>query len=153
MAIARGEITITELYDGDNFYRAWADTPDGSGRSFTTEESDRAYLGVYSGREEPTDYSQYKWSRIRGESAITAILSNDSHQIGTDENGNNQNYTGAKTTIAIFQGGEDDTSNWKIDSIQVEPLGAVTGKIIDTKPQTLQHCLLLIPHLQPAYVK
>lgn len=132
MAIARGEITITELYDGDNFYRAWADTPDGSGDSFTTKDSDRAYLGVYSGREEPTDYSQYKWSRIRGESAIAAILSNDSHQIGTDENGNNQNYTGAKTTIAVFQGGEDDTSNWKIDQIEIEPTGAVTGEIIDT---------------------
>ena len=131
MAIARGEITITELYDGDNFYRAWADTPDGKG-NFTTEESDRAYLGVYSGREEPTHFSQYKWSRILGESAITAILSNDSHQIGTDEKGNNQNYTGAKTTVAVFHGGKDDTSNWEIDSIQIEPEGAVIGEIIDT---------------------
>lgn len=132
MAIARGEITITELYDGDNFYRAWADTPDGSGPSFTTEESNRAYLGVYSGREEPTHYYQYKWSRILGESAITAILSNDSHQIGTDENGDKGNYTGAKTTVAVFQGGEDDTLNWKVDNIKIEPAGAVTGEVIDT---------------------
>lgn len=132
MAIARGEITITELYDGDSFYRAWADTPDGSGSSFTTEESDRAYLGVYSGREEPTHYSQYKWSKIRGESAITAILSNDSHQVGTDENGDHGNYTGAKTTVTVFKGGEDDTLNWKVERIKIEPAGAVTGEFIDT---------------------
>lgn len=66
MIIGSSQITITEVYDGDSFYRAWADSPDGQ-LNFSTEDSSRLYMGVYSGLEEPSHYSQYKWSRIRGD--------------------------------------------------------------------------------------
>ena len=66
MIVATGQITITEVYDGDSFYRAWANSPDGSA-NFSTTESDRDYFGVYTGLTDPgNDYSKYKWTKIKG---------------------------------------------------------------------------------------
>ena len=133
MVIARGEITITEVYDGDRFYRAWADSSDGS-VNFSTTESDRLYLGVFSGLEAPTRYSQYSWTRLKGDSgdnAVFGILSNESHQIGTDENGNNGNYFGAETSMVILEGCRNDNSNWEIDTISIDPVNGATGRLVD----------------------
>ena len=42
-----------------------------------------------------------------GEAAIVGYLSNDSHRIPTDGEGNNGNYFGASTTMSVFQGTTD----------------------------------------------
>lgn len=129
MAIARGEYTITELYDGDNFYRAWADSDDGSVR-FSTTESDRLYMGTYVGLTRPSSPSQYTWSKIVGESAVIGALSNDTHQIGTNRDGEEGNYHGANTTLTIFRGGVEETNDWDI-SLDIDPKDSVEGTFSD----------------------
>lgn len=57
--------------DGESTYihTAWANTPDGSGPSFsTTDSTDKSYLGVCTTDTEPdpTTPSSYSWSRIEG---------------------------------------------------------------------------------------
>src|SRR5574344_984939 len=65
MVLARAEYTISTLFDGENFYRAYADSADGSLR-FHETESNRLYLGTYVGRTKPTHYSQYQWTLVKG---------------------------------------------------------------------------------------
>lgn len=69
MVLARGEYTVSTLFDGENLYRAYADSADGSLR-FSETDSDRLYLGTYVGRTKPTKPSQYKWTLVRGPQGI-----------------------------------------------------------------------------------
>ena len=131
MVLSRSEYTVTKVYDGEDFYRAWADTPDGSGASFSTTDSNRLYLGTYVGLTAPTTYTQYKWTKVKGESAVVGNLDNDSHQIGTDSNGQNGNYYGANSTLTIFRGGINDTANWNITHT-IAPAGSITGTASNT---------------------
>lgn len=65
-----------------------------------------------------------------GLNAITAILSNDSHTVPTDANGNNGNYVGAETTMIIYNGSTDDSSNW---SVSVKNESNVIGHLVNKK--------------------
>jgi len=47
-----------------------------------------------------------------GNNGITAFLSNDSHTVPTDVNGANGVYTGATTTMYIYDAGTDISSQW-----------------------------------------
>ncbi|MDA1976981.1 hypothetical protein PDL67_10545 [Bacillus cereus] len=49
-----------------------------------------------------------------GPSAVTAVLSNDSHTVPSDSAGNNQIVTGASSTITVFEGSKDVTSSWSM---------------------------------------
>lgn len=119
MVLARAEYTISTLFDGENFYRAYADSADGSLR-FSETDSNRLYLGTYVGRNKPTSYSQYQWTLVKGANgasgldAIVAVLTNESHVIPTDEDGLNGNYRGANTEIIILEGATDVTSTFNI---------------------------------------
>ena len=119
MVLARAEYTISTLFDGENFYRAYADSADGSLR-FSETDSNRLYLGTYVGRTKPTSYSQYQWTLVKGANgasgldAIVAVLTNESHVIPTDEDGLNGNYRGAYTEIIILEGATDVTSTFNI---------------------------------------
>lgn len=47
-----------------------------------------------------------------GSDAITAILSNEAHTLPASSTGTVSSFTGASTTISVFQGGTDVTSLW-----------------------------------------
>lgn len=133
MVLARAEYTISTLFDGENFYRAYADSADGSLR-FSETDSNRLYLGTYVGRNKPTSYSQYQWTLVKGadgasgSDAIVAVLTNESHIIPTDENGLNGNYRGATTEIRILEGATDVTSTFTITATASSGLtGSLSG--------------------------
>ena len=62
-------MTITSVNDGssDKFYRAWADSADGS-KGFSTTDSSKEYFGVYAGITPPSNYKAYSWTKIKGDS-------------------------------------------------------------------------------------
>ena len=135
MVLARAEYTISTLFDGENFYRAYADSADGSLR-FSETDSNRLYLGTYVGRTKPTNYSQYKWTLVKGangapgSNAIVAVLTNESHVVPTDEDGLNGNYRGATTEIKILEGAKDVTSTF---TITATASSGVTGSLSGNK--------------------
>ena len=135
MVLARAEYTISTLFDGENFYRAYADSADGSLR-FSETDSNRLYLGTYVGRTKPTNYSQYQWTLVKGADgtpgldAIVAVLTNESHVIPTDENGLHGNYRGADTEIKILEGATDVTSTFDITA---KASSGVTGLLSSNK--------------------
>lgn len=49
---------------------------------------------------------------VDGNDAIIGVLSNESHTVPTDKDGNNGNYNGASTTLTIYKGLVDDSANW-----------------------------------------
>lgn len=135
MVLARAEYTISTLFDGENFYRAYADSADGSLR-FSETDSNRLYLGTYVGRTKPTNYNQYQWTLVKGANgapgldAIVAVLTNESHVIPTDEDGKDGNYRGANTEIRILEGATDVTSAF---SITAKASDGVTGSLSSNK--------------------
>jgi hypothetical protein len=64
-----------------------------------------------------------------GVNAIIAVLSNESHVVPTDSAGNNGNFTGANTTMSIFNGSTDDSANWTVTAgTPVGLTGSLSGK-------------------------
>ncbi|CAD5377371.1 hypothetical protein OF001_U20298 [Pseudomonas sp. OF001] len=63
-----------------------------------------------------------------GFSNITAILSNETHTITTDSAGNNGNYSGASTTLTVFNGTTDDSANWIVAATPSGVTGSLAGK-------------------------
>lgn len=70
-----------------------------------------------------------------GKAAITGQLSNDSHTITMDENGQNGNYTGASSQLTIYEGGQNVSSLWTV-SVQ-QDTGIVGTFNASTKTYTL----------------
>ena len=60
----------------------------------------------------PTTWEVTRLTGNKGDSAVHGELTNDSHTIPTDVNGDNGNYTGCTTTMHIYLGGVDDSDNW-----------------------------------------
>ncbi|MER2006505.1 MAG: hypothetical protein ABS939_03555, partial [Psychrobacillus sp.] len=56
-----------------------------------------------------------------------AVLNNDYQTIYTDKDGNNGNYSGAVSTITIYSGSKDDTSNWSISASTSNATGVLSG--------------------------
>ena len=137
MVLARAEYTISTLFDGENFYRAYADSADGSLR-FSETESNRLYLGTYVGRTKPNNYSQYQWTLVKGANgapgsdAIVAVLTNESHVVPADEDGlvAIEGYRGATTEIKILEGATDVTSTF---AITATASSGVTGSLSSNK--------------------
>lgn len=65
-------------------------------------------------------------TEIAGKQGLTASLSNDSHLVPTDADGNNGNYTGCATTMSIYRMGVDDSANW---TVTASPSSGVTGSL------------------------
>ena len=63
-----------------------------------------------------------------GENTISAILSNETHVIPTDSDGSSGNYTGASTTVTIYEGTKDVSVAWSIKAIASE---GITGTLSD----------------------
>lgn len=47
-----------------------------------------------------------------GQNAIVGILNNETHSVPTDAAGANGNFTGANSTMSIYNGATDDSANW-----------------------------------------
>lgn len=65
-------------------------------------------------------------TEIAGKQGLTANLSNDSHLVPTDADGNNGNFTGCETTMSIYKMGVDDSANW---TVAANPSSGVTGSL------------------------
>ncbi|MES9681803.1 hypothetical protein ABWK22_02560 [Gottfriedia acidiceleris] len=64
-----------------------------------------------------------------GQSAVTAVLSNETHTVPTDEAGNNPSLGGALTTMSVFVGSTDDSANWTVaKSNETGMTGTLSGK-------------------------
>lgn len=65
-----------------------------------------------------------------GKGSAVALLTNDSHVIPTDSSGNNGNYTGADTTIIVYEGVDDTSSSW---TATATPSSGVEGSLSGRK--------------------
>lgn len=64
-----------------------------------------------------------------GKSAITALLTNESHVIPCDKNGSNGNYTGANSTMMIYEGSVDVSSSWTVTATASTGItGSLSGR-------------------------
>lgn len=63
-----------------------------------------------------------------GANAIVAVLSNEAHTVPTDSTGNNGVFTGANTTMTIYNGTADDSANWTVTATVSNVTGSLLGK-------------------------
>lgn len=63
-----------------------------------------------------------------GFSTVVGQLSNESHTVPTDSAGNNGNFTGASTTLTIYNGVIDDSANWAVTANAVGVTGSLSGR-------------------------
>ncbi|AYP68263.1 tail protein [Bacillus phage vB_BcoS-136] len=64
-----------------------------------------------------------------GDNAIMALLTNETHTIPTDSAGNNGVFTGANTTMVIYEGATDVSSSWTVTAgTPVGITGSLSGK-------------------------
>lgn len=63
-----------------------------------------------------------------GANAIVAVLSNEAHTVPTDSAGNNGVFTGANTTMTIYNGTADDSANWTVTATVSNVTGSLSGK-------------------------
>src|SRR5690606_35367217 len=64
-----------------------------------------------------------------GIDGITALLSNDAHVIPTDAAGDNGVYTGAETTISVYQGATDVSAQWSYSAVASSGVtGSLSGR-------------------------
>lgn len=75
-----------------------------------------------------TWWTLYAVKGADGANAIVAVLSNESHVIPTDSAGNNGNYSGAATTITIYNGTSNDSANWTVTATTSNVSGSLSGK-------------------------
>ena len=57
---------------------------------------------------------------------IVFDLTNESHVVPTDANGNNGNYSGCGTTVVVYAGAVDHTTSWTAAAV---PSSGVTGML------------------------
>lgn len=73
-----------------------------------------------------------------GEAAIIGYLSNDSHRIPTDGEGNNGDYYGASTTMSIFQGTTDISDTFTYTASASEGIkGTLSGRTYTVTEMTV----------------
>lgn len=82
------------------------------GKTFTSNNGEDVgdWMGIYTDFTEAdsTTFSHYKWKKIKGndgDNGIVANLSNDSHSVPTDANGNNGNFSGCNSKITLSYNG------------------------------------------------
>lgn len=117
--------------DDDFVPLGWTDDPKGTDAANVYEWVCKRIKvnGVWSEFSSPALWA--KWSRDGedgdpGADAIEASLSNAQHNIPTDFNGNNGNFTGAACTMYIYKGIVDDSANW---SVAITKSAGVTGSL------------------------
>lgn len=111
----------------------WAD--DELGNGISSDSTGKTYIGTAFNK--PTIdgsliASDYVWKKIVGDNAenpITLSLTADRHSVPTLEDGTGGDFSMARSTITVLNGGKIDTDNWvvtvNVDSLNVT--GALSG--------------------------
>lgn len=129
-------------------HTAYATNSTGTSGFSTTDSSGKTYIGTYTDyiEQDSTNPSKYNWVLFKGDkgdkgdtgaqgpqgapgvNAIIGVLSNESHTIPTDSAGNNGNFSGAISTLSIFNGATDDSVNWAVTVALSNVTGSLSGK-------------------------
>jgi hypothetical protein len=62
-----------------------------------------------------------------GTNAVIGVLSNDTHAVPADANGNVLSYAGAVSTMSVFNGSTDDSANWTYSVTTTNVSGTASG--------------------------
>lgn len=74
-----------------------------------------------------------------GTNAIMGILSNENHSVPTNSDGTNGNYTGANTTLTIYNGNQNDSSNWTVTVLVTDGIvGSLTDRTYTVTDMTVE---------------
>ena len=133
-------ITLGSLDDSANW--AVTATPSAgvtgslSGKTYTVTamSNDTGYVDFYASRVGyATLTARFTLAKAKagavGANAVVGVLSNESHLIPTDSAGNNGVFTGAATTMSIYNGAKDDSANWTVTaSALIGVTGSLSGK-------------------------
>lgn len=130
---------ISKIIDGQNQYIFWRFSANPDGNPMTEKPTeDTKYMGVYtSTQNKPSEKpSEYIWTKIKGEdgsdgqNSYSGILTDEFIAINTDADGNNGNFSKASTSIILFEGTRENTSEW---DISVEATAGVQGSLSSSK--------------------
>jgi hypothetical protein len=130
---------ISKVIDGQSQYIFWRFSANPDGNPMTERPTeDTKYMGVYtSTKNKPSeDPSEYIWTKIKGEdgsdgeNSYSGILTDEFIAINTDANGDNGDFSKASTSIILFEGTRENTSEW---DISVEVTTGIQGSLSSSK--------------------
>lgn len=130
---------ISKVIDGQSQYIFWRFSANPDGNPMTERPTeDTKYMGVYtSTKNKPSENpSEYIWTKIKGEdgsdgqNSYSGILTDEFIAINTDANGNNGDFSKASTSIILFEGTRENTSEW---DISVEVTTGIQGSLSSSK--------------------
>ena len=113
-----GRFVISETIDGTAFTDKYTSSANESTKTYTPSatniKSIRVRLYKAGGTSVLLDEQiiPVVTDGINGTSAVTAVLSNDSHSIPCNTSGTPSTYAGAVTTMSVFVGSTDTSSSW-----------------------------------------
>lgn len=113
-------------------YIRYSANANGSGM-VSTPNSNTKYIGIYTGSSDTVpSYTSFIWSKYvgdNGSNAIIGLLSNESCIVPADSAGTVLSFSGAVTTMYIFNGVTDDSANWSVTAGTPSGLtGYLSGK-------------------------
>lgn len=130
---------ISKVIDGQSQYIFWRFSANPDGNPMTERPTeDTKYMGVYtSTKNKPSENpSEYIWTKIKGEdgsdgqNSYSGILTDEFIAVNTDADGNNGNFSNASTSIILFEGTRENTSEW---DISVEVTAGIQGSLSSSK--------------------
>lgn len=130
---------ISKVIDGQSQYIFWRFSANPDGNPMTERPTeDTKYMGVYtSTKNKPSENpSDYIWTKIKGEdgsdgqNSYSGLLTDEFIAVNTDADGNNGNFSNASTSIILFEGTRENTSEW---DISVEVTAGIQGSLSSSK--------------------
>lgn len=130
---------ISKVIDGQSQYIFWRFSANPDGNPMTERPTeDTKYMGVYtSTKNKPSENpSEYIWTKIKGEdgsdgqNSYSGLLTDEFIAVNTDADGNNGNFSNASTSIILFEGTRENTSEW---DISVEVTAGIQGSLNSSK--------------------
>lgn len=130
---------ISKVIDGQSQYIFWRFSANPDGDPMTEKPTeDTKYMGVYaSTKNKPSEKpSEYIWTKIKGEdgsdgqNSYSGLLTDEFIAVNTDADGNNGNFSNASTSIILFEGTRENTSEW---DISVEVTAGIQGSLSSSK--------------------
>lgn len=130
---------ISKVIDGQSQYIFWRFSANPDGNPMTERPTeDTKYMGVYtSTKNKPSEKpSEYIWTKIKGEDgsdgqhSYSGVLTDEFIAVNTDSDGNNGDFSKASTSIILFEGPRENTSEW---TISVEVTAGIQGSLSSSK--------------------
>lgn len=73
-----------------------------------------------------------------GQSAVSALLTNESHTVAADADGSNPDLTGATTDMRVFLGVDEDTPNWTFARVNSTGISStISGNTVTVTAMTV----------------